>query len=121
LFKSNPDNQTFEQSAIANIALFNLPALMTSNGYEQCVNLFVDHYNQMVGRRINQMLHTLYIRYGSDVDIVAERSLSGMEDVYNVDKRLLQTLHYTVPGFWLQPFIRKAYFDIVDGMTVSEK
>jgi hypothetical protein len=122
LFKRNPDNETFEQSAIANIALFNLPALQTQKGYDQCVNLFEDHYEQMVGRRINQLLHTLYIRYGKDLigDIV-ERTLTGMEDVYNIDQTILHKLNDTVPGFWLQPFIRKAYFDIVDDVASVEK
>lgn len=122
LFKRNPDNKNFEQSAIANIALFNLPAITTEQGYEQIVNLFQDHFSQMVGRRINQLLHTLYIRYGSGIIAeLTERSMSGMEQVYDINETLLHRLFNEVPSFWLQPFIRKAYFDIVDAMTTVEK
>ena len=122
LFKSNPDNKTFEQSAIANIALFNLSAITTQKGYEQLINLFQDHYEQMVGRRVNQLVHTLLIRYGEDViDMVIDRSLTGIERVYNVDKAVIQSLYNKAPGLWLQPFIRKAYFELTSRYaTVNE-
>lgn len=122
LFKRNPDNKNFEQSAIANIALLNLPAIETENGYEQVINLFEDHYEQMVGRRLNQTLHTLYIRYGTAViNEVAERSLTGMEQVYNINESILHNLYEEIPAFWMQPFIRKAYFDVVNDLATAEK
>lgn len=122
LFKRNPDNKTFEQSAIANIALFNLAAITTQKGYEQLINLFQDHYEQMVGRRVNQLVHTLIIRYGEDmIDTVIDRSLSGIERVYAIDKNIIQSLYNKAPGLWLQPFIRKAYFELTTQYTTTNE
>ena len=117
LYLSNPDNTNLSNSAIANLALFNLPALATANGYEQMLNLFSDHFDQMTARRINQHLHTLYIRYGKILNTIRRRSIASMNDIYGIDKRILKHLSVSIPAFWLQPFIRYAYFAIVERPT----
>jgi len=108
LYHSNPDNAQ-RNSVIANMALFDLSSLLTEKGYSQMVNLFGDSHGQLVGRRIRQLRHTLYIRYGKPLREVEKRSIAGMAEVYDLRKEDVEIAARRIPGLWLIPFIRRAY------------
>ena len=113
-YKQNTDNKTLGESVIANIALFDLAALNHEEGVAQMENLLKDHLNQMVGRRMSQLLHTLYIRYGIDqVDDIANESLFAMVGVYRLNHETISTLDEKYNIFWLVSFIREAFFSVM--------
>ena len=119
-YKRNPDNQRLDDSVIVNIALFNLEALNYQNGVDQMNNLLSDHHNQIVEKRMKQLLHTLYIRYGIDIiDDLAERTLTTMVAVFNLKEPIIRTLDEKHNTFWLQPFIRLAYTNMMNDMETS--
>lgn len=121
IYKQNPDNKRIDDSVIVNIALFDLGALKYQNGLDQINNLFRDHTNQVVNRRLVQLLHTLHIRYGSElVDNLAERVLSSMVGLYGLDERVIRNLDNNINTFWLQPFIREAYDEINYAVTEEQ-
>ena len=113
-YKQNVDNKTLGESVIANIALFDLAALNHKDGVAQMENLLKDHTNQMVGRRMSQLLHTLYIRYGIEqVDDIANESLFAMVGVYKLNNEVISTLDEKYNIFWMVSFIREAFFDVM--------
>ena len=113
-YKQNTTNKTLGDSVIANIALFDLAALNTKDGYDQMINLLSDHQNQLVNRRMRQLLHTLYIRYGIDpVDDVANDSLLAMVGTYKLNNDTIADLDDKYNILWLVSFIREAYFNVM--------
>ena len=98
-----------QDSVIANLALFDLSSLLTEQGFSQMEKLFGDSHGQLVGRRILQLRHTLYIRYGDAVRDVERRSIDGLVSVYGLRKRDTELVAGRLPGLWLVPFIRQAY------------
>ena len=121
-YKQNPDNTRLDNSVVANLALFDLSALKYEKGYDQMRNLLADHDNQMVSRRMKQLLLTLYIRYTRDsVDAVSVSTLDGISAVFEIDPNLLAKLDSEYNVFWLQPFIRKAYNDIMFELNSSKQ
>ena len=111
---ADADNKRLDNSVIANLAMFDLSALTYEKGYKQMENLLSDHSNQMVGRRMKQLLLTLYIRYTMDaVNTISVNTLDGIASVFNISKDTLVSLDNEYNIFWLQPFIRKAYNDIM--------
>ena len=113
-YKQNIDNKTLGESVIANIALFDLAALNHTDGVAQMENLLKDHTNQMVGRRMSQLLHTLYIRYGIEqVDDIANESLFAMVGVYKLNNEVISTLDEKYNIFWMVSFIREAFFTVM--------
>lgn len=122
IYKRDPNNKRLDDSVIVNFALFNLEALKYQNGYDQIMNLMADHHNQTVGLRLKQLLHTLYIRYGVERVIeLSKKVLSSMNKVYDIDNEVLGNLDESYNTFWLQPFVRKAYSDIVNSISVPEE
>ena len=105
------DNQNFSNSVIANIALLNMESLDTENGYTQMERLLSSHYDQMVERRMHQLLHKLYIRYGKDkIHQVKNRVVETMHLAYPVVPAAnFWSLSHTHNTFWLVPFIKQAY------------
>lgn len=114
-YKQNTNNKTLGDSVVANLALFDLAALNFKEGIDQMENLLRDHQNQMVNRRLSQLLHTLYIRYGIDqVDDIANDALFAMVGVYKLNNTVISNLDDKYNVFWMIPFIREAYFVIMN-------
>lgn len=110
IYKQNPDNKRLDGSVIVNLALFNLEALNYQNGVDQMKNLLSEHHTQIVGTRMKQLLHTLYIRYGiEEIDNLAENVLRSMIHVFNLKEEIVDMLNKEYNVFWLQPFVRSAY------------
>ena len=112
----------FNDSVIVNIALFDLDALKYENGIEQILNLYKDHHDQLVNRRLNQFLLMLYIRYGvKEVRKIADNVLEAIHEVYKIDQNMLDGLAYRINTFWLQPFIRQACETVMYGSATNDQ
>ena len=121
MYKQNPDNTRLDNSIIVNLALFDLSSLEFKAGYEQMVNLLVKHNDQFVDRRMRQLLVSLYLRYGKDaIDDVSIKTLDYMHDVFGVNKESLSALDEQFNTFWLQPFISKAYYELMFDVKLFE-
>ena len=115
-YKQKSSKKSFGDSVIVNIALFDLAALNYNDGVAQMENLLTDHINQLVNRRMKQLLHTLYIRYGIEcVNMVANKSLEAMVAVYDLNVETISSLDEKYNIFWLVPFVREAYFSAIQG------
>ena len=119
-YRQNNDNKTLGDSVIVNMALFDFSALNYQDGIKQMENLLSDHTNQLVNRRMKQLLHTLYVRYGiDDIDDIANDSLTAMVGVYNLNVNTISDLDEKFNIFWLVTFIREAYFSVMQGPEES--
>ena len=119
-YRQNNDNKTLGDSVIVNMALFDFSALNYQDGIKQMENLLSDHTNQLVNRRMKQLLHTLYVRYGIDnIDDIANDSLTAMVGVYNLNVNTISDLDEKFNIFWLVTFIREAYFSVMQGPEES--
>lgn len=105
----------FNKSVIANIAMFDIEGINSEKGYVQMTRLLGDHYDQMIERRMRQLLHKLYIKYGKKiVDKVVDRVLETMPIAYpSAYIENIRTLNKRYNTFWLIPFIKEAYNTIV--------
>lgn len=122
IYKRDPDNERLDGSVIVNLSLFNLEALKYQNGVDQMKNLLSAHHNQIVETRMKQLLHTLYIRYGIEIiDDLAEKTIKSMVGVYGLNEQVVSSLDKDYNTFWLQPFIRQAYNDLMNAVTLPEK
>ena len=114
IYLADEKHPDFNRSVIANIALFDIEGLNSENGYVQMCRLLGSHHDQMVERRIKQLLHGLYIKYGQEtISQLAERVIQTMHLAYPVvHKENIRSLHERFNTFWLIPFIKKAYDEI---------
>ncbi len=112
---TNSDNNNLNDSVIANIALFDLESIYTEQGYSQITRLLGNHYDQMVERRTRQLLHMLYIKYGSSaINSIRKRVVETMSIAYPMSNPInCKILDKQFNTFWLIPFIKEAYNDIV--------
>ena len=120
VYLSSNNNQDFSKSVIANIAMFDIEGINTEKGYKQMAHLLGDHYDQMIERRMKQLLHKLYIKHGKRiVNKVIDRVLETMPIAYpSVYEENVRSLHKQYNTFWLVPFIKEAYNTIV--LTVKK-
>jgi hypothetical protein len=112
---SNNSNTGLNNSVIANLAMFDLEAIYSEQGYMQMDRLLGNHYDQMVERRTRQLLHMLYIKYGNNaIENIRKRVIDTMSIAYPkalaANCRSLDKKHNT---FWMVPFIKEAYNNIV--------
>ena len=114
IYKRDPQHKDFSESIIANLALFDVSTLDNENSVSQMKNLLSDHHNQVVNHRLKHFLTTLYLRYGADaVDDIGNETLRLICGVYDVSTDTISRLDAEYNTFWLQPFIRKAWDEII--------
>lgn len=112
-FIANPDKQ-LSDSVVANIAFFDLPAMETERGNEQLNRLMSEHYDQMLSRRLKQLLHSLYIRYGLDpIETLRQRVVETMSIAYTINVHFIKEFDQKYQYFWLIPLIKNAYNTLV--------
>lgn len=111
IYLSTSGNEDFTRSVVANIAMFDMAGINTETGFIQMGRLLGDHYDQMVERRLRQLLHKLYIKYGDRIiNRVSRRVVKTMSLAYpQTHVENIMALNKKHNTFWLIPFIKDAY------------
>ncbi len=114
--KSSPTaDKTLSQCIITNLAMFDLDTLNSELGIKHMHRLLGDNNTQTVNKRLKQLLHTLYIKYGMDqLNELSIHVLSSLVVVYDVSEDIIAELDSQYSYFWLIPLIRETYYRIMN-------